>query len=149
MTDWKFGARSELELKTCELELVNIMRVSLSFSDVDFGIMQGARTIDQQRQYFKAGNSQVDPDAYPDKHKLYKAAKHITGPGMPLSRACDVVVAFKGKSYDPQTLCYIAGVVLTVAKSLEIPLRWGGNWNEDGQIVTGQKFVDLPHFELM
>ncbi len=45
MSNFKFGERSEKELATCNPQLVNVMRKALLLSDVDFGIVQGARTI--------------------------------------------------------------------------------------------------------
>jgi peptidoglycan L-alanyl-D-glutamate endopeptidase CwlK len=148
MSAFVFGTRSTEELATCDDALVGVMRKALEFTNVDFGIVQGARTIEQQRSYFKAGNSKVNPDAYiGNLPALYKAAKHITGPGMPKSRACDIIVS-GGKTYDAPTLCHIAGVVLTCAKNMGIPVRWGGNWDGDSIIITDQTLNDLVHFEL-
>jgi peptidoglycan L-alanyl-D-glutamate endopeptidase CwlK len=31
---------------------------------------------------------------------------------------------------------------------LGVKLRWGGNWDRDGEPVTDQDFQDLVHFEL-
>jgi hypothetical protein len=28
-------------------------------------------------------------------------------------------------------------------------LKWGANWDMDGEIITDQGFMDLPHFELI
>lgn len=144
-----FGKRSEDALATCNPRITEVMREALRLSDVDFGVVQGARTIEQQRDYFRKGNSKVNPDAYiGNLPKLYAAAKHITGPGMPFSRACDIIVS-GGKTYDAPTLCYIAGVVLTCAKNMGVPMRWGGNWDQDSVIITDQTLQDLVHFEVI
>lgn len=42
---------------------------------------------------------------------------------------------------------YLAGHVMSVAKRLGIPLRWGGDWNRN-QDPRDESFLDLPHFEL-
>jgi len=34
-----------------------------------------------------------------------------------------------------------------VGKMLEVDLRWGGNWDMDGEPITDQDFQDLVHFE--
>lgn len=143
-----FGTRSEAALATCDPKLVKVMREALRLSDVDFGVSQGGRTIAQQKQYFKEGHSKVNPDKYPDDVSLYKAAKHIVGPGMPTSRACDIIVS-GNKSYDIPTLCYIAGVVLTCAKNMGVPMRSGINWDQDSEILTDQTLIDAVHFELV
>lgn len=43
---------------------------------------------------------------------------------------------------------FFAGLVLGVAAMLGIRLRWGGDWNENGQTVDNH-FNDLHHYELM
>jgi hypothetical protein len=42
--------------------------------------------------------------------------------------------------------CAVAGCVLTVAKRLNIPLRWGGNWGKED--IREVEFFDPYHFEL-
>lgn len=42
----------------------------------------------------------------------------------------------------------IADVVLQCAKELDIPVRWGGDWDCDGQ-SEDERFFDGPHFELV
>ena len=149
MSSFIFGTRSEAQLQTCDPLLDSVMRKALKMSDVDFGIVQGARSIEEQRDYFRKGNSKVNPDGYiGNLPALYAAAKHITGPGMRYSRACDIVVS-GAKAYDIPTLCYIAGVVLTCAKYMGVKVRWGGNWDADSEIITDQTLVDAVHFELM
>jgi peptidoglycan L-alanyl-D-glutamate endopeptidase CwlK len=45
-------------------------------------------------------------------------------------------------------MCYLAGVIQCAAAELGYDLRWGGNWDGDGEIIKDQKFNDLPHFEI-
>ena len=58
-------------------------------------------------------------------------------------------------AYDFNHLSLIAGVVMSTAKRLKNEgkvthgIRWGGNWDMDGQIITDQTFNDLPHVELV
>jgi peptidoglycan L-alanyl-D-glutamate endopeptidase CwlK len=47
----------------------------------------------------------------------------------------------------------LANHVLAVAKARGVSIRWGGDWDGDG-LTRGdgdkdERFVDLPHFELM
>jgi len=42
---------------------------------------------------------------------------------------------------------YQGGVVMGIAKQMEIPIRRGGDWNQNKQ-VPDPTFFDLPHFEL-
>ena len=60
------------------------------------------------------------------------------------------IYAWVGKaSWDKNHLILIAGVILSCADELGTPLRWGGNWDGDGVIISDQNFIDLPHFELL
>ena len=48
---------------------------------------------------------------------------------------------------DKDRFYYFAGIVKGVALKLNIPIRWGGDWDSDTQ-VKDQTFFDLPHFEI-
>ena len=149
MSTEQFSEKSLKELATVDPQLVKVVVRARAWSRVAFEVSQGARTIDQQREYFAKGASKVNPDAYASKDALYKAAKHVVGPGCPLSRAVDVFVPGQpGGSYDKSALCYLAGVMEAAAHSLGVRIRWGGNWDRDGLLVEPGSFQDLPHFEL-
>lgn len=144
-----FSDKSRAELDTVHPDLVSVVIKARSMSRVAFEVSQGARTIAQQREYFAKGASKVNPDAYASKDALYKAAKHVVGPGAPLSRAVDVFVAGQeGGAYDKGALCYIAGVMDAAASILGVGIRWGGDFDSDGKLLEAGTFHDLPHFEL-
>lgn len=145
----QWNERSVQQRDTLMGSLRLLMDDALRVSDVPFQIVQGARTIEEQQRYFNDGKSKVNPKAYPDRTKLYAAAKHVTGPGMPLSRAVDIIIDVKGKEYDKANMCYVAGVVMAIAALRGIPVRWGGNWSRDEVILYDQSFDDMPHFELL
>lgn len=146
MKQW--DARSLKQRDTLMGSLRLLMDDALRISDVPFQIVQGARTIEEQQRYFNDGKSKINPRDYPTREKLYAAAKHVTGPGMPLSRAVDIIIDVKGKEYDKAHMCYVAGVVMAIAALRGIPVRWGGNWDGDGELLSDQKLIDMPHFEL-
>lgn len=144
----KWDARSLAQKLTLTVDLRTVMEDALRMSDVPFQLVQGARTIEQQRAYFQAGKSKIDPDApqYRDRAALYRDAKHVVGPGAGLARAVDIIIQGPNP-YDVPHLCHVAGVVMTAARVRGIKIRWGGNFNRDAQILE-QAFDDLPHFEV-
>ena len=149
MSTEQFSEKSLKELATVDPQLVKVVVRARAWSRVAFEVSQGARTIEQQREYFAKGASKVNPDAYPTKEALYAAAKHVTGPGAPLSRAVDVFVpGQEGGAYDKHALCYIAGVMEAAARSMDIKIRWGGDFDRDGILLEKGTFHDLPHFEI-
>lgn len=142
-----FGTDSRAKLAQLHPDLVRIAEIAIVSTPFDWRIVQTARTIAQQREYFLAGNSKVNPDAYPTPEALYAAAKHVVGPGAPLARAMDVAIVGKDP-YNVNSLTYLAGVIRRISIELGIPIRWGGDFDEDGLLIEKGTFVDAPHFEL-
>ena len=143
-----FGERSRKQLDTCHPDLVLIMEEALDRSKVDFGISEGHRSIERQKQLFNEGKSKIDG--------VTKRGKHNELPSM----ACDIYAYHPDLDtrrklvYDKSHLAYIAGVVDSEARRLleedytTHMIRWGGNWDGDGVIDFDQSFDDFPHFEL-
>lgn len=135
---YKFGTTSKERLSTCHEDLQKVLESAIALSPIDFGIAEGHRTIERQKQLFDEGKSKIDG--------ITKKGKHNYSPSL----AVDVYAFVNGKaSWDAKELCLIAGVILSVAANYGIKLRWGGNWDNDGQIISDQNFIDLPHFELI
>lgn len=144
-----FSPKSMAELAGTDPSLVKVVVRARSWSRVAFEVSQGPRTIAQQREYFAKGASKVNPDAYATPEALYRAAKHVVGPGAPLSRAVDLFVPGQPDgAYDKNALSYIAGVMESAAQSLGVVIRWGGDFDGDGILLEKGTFVDAPHFEL-
>jgi peptidoglycan L-alanyl-D-glutamate endopeptidase CwlK len=77
-------------------------------------------------------------------------SKHCTEP---LATATDVVPSdFKWDKADKfdelRKLYYLAGIVKVFASDMGIKVRWGGDWDGDGDF-SDQTFNDLVHFELV
>ena len=135
---YKFGKTSLERLSTCDDRLQNLFMIAISRSPVDFGIAEGHRTIARQKKLYDEGKSKIDG--------VTRKGKHNYSP----SRAVDVYAWVNGKaSWDKKHLILIAGVVLACAKEARIDIRWGGNWDGDGEIISDQNFIDLPHYELI
>jgi peptidoglycan LD-endopeptidase CwlK len=145
---FQFGNTSKQRLSTCEDYLQKVLNKAISLSKIDFGVAQGQRTVDEQRQYFKEKKSKVNPDAY-TKEQLPLKAFHIVDEVYNKSGAVDIFAYVNNKAtWDEKHLCYIAGIIMTVDAQMENKLVWGGNWDGDGEIIYDQSFVDLPHFQV-
>ena len=58
------------------------------------------------------------------------------------------VPVINGKlSWEKEHCLVLAGMVLAIGKTLGHSIRWGGNWDMDGEPITDQDFQDLVHFE--
>lgn len=144
MNKHKFGKSSEEKLSTCHQDLQLIMRKAISISDIDFGIAEGHRSIEVQQQYFKEGKSKIDGIKVKGKHNYTP------------SLAADIYAFVNGKAtWENEHITYLAGLIAAVAdilleqKKITHTIRWGGNWDMDGEILLDQSFDDRPHFELV
>ena len=77
--NFKFGKSSEEKLATVHSQLASAARKALQLSPIDFGITEGRRSIEKQKQLVKEGAS-----------KTLKS-KHLTG------HAIDIVCYVDGK----------------------------------------------------
>ena len=140
-----FGKRSKEKLSTCHKDLQLIAEESLKVSQMDFGVSEGHRTIEKQQEYFNSGKSKVDGIKIKGKHNYQP------------SLAFDIYAYISGKpklAFNTSNLAYLGGVITATAKRLlnegriTHRVRWGFNWDMDGEIGTDQRFQDMPHFEL-
>ncbi len=65
----------------------------------------------------------------------------------PLSKAVDAV-PWPVDWEDIERMAYFAGFVMCTAKWMEIPIRWGNDWDGDTDL-RDNKLNDRPHFELL
>lgn len=137
-----FGTKSAALLATCHPELVKVMTRALALSKQDFSVICGYRGKEDQEKAFAAGNTKVH---YPN------SAHNQTGnDGKPRSCAVDVIPYPFTNWNDPAMLTgwkTIADSVFAASKELGIPMRWGGDFNRDGDKTKSDAW-DKPHFEL-
>lgn len=157
MSSYSFGERSKKNLSTCIPDLVLVAEEALKYSAVDFGISQGARSVEKQLEYYRTGKSKVNPNKYQNKKELLNKGKHLVDAKLaPLSRAFDFYVYIPGKpelAYDIHHIMYVSGVIDSAARRLyekgliQSPVRLGSNWDRDGIVKYDQSFFDAPHVE--
>ena len=126
----KFGKKSMSKLETCHEDLQQLFYQVIK--QFDCSVLEGHRGEELQNKYFNEGKSKVK----------FPKGKHNANP----SNAVDVV-PWPIDWDDTDRMYYFAGFVKGIAAMLDIPLRWGGDWNDNTEVKdTG--FKDLPHFEL-
>lgn len=138
---YTFGTSSQLKLDTVVPPLKELVTRALATGVIDFSVVEGRRERERQDQYFSTGLSKVKwPDS---KHNVLKPED--------LAKAVDLVpyIHGSGLSYARPHCCVLAGIVLAIASMMGLKVRWGGNWDQDGEPVTDQDFQDLVHFELV
>lgn len=119
---FRFGTRSNNNLKGVKPELVKLMKESIVNSPYDFMITCGLRTKEEQKVLVATGKSRT------------MKSKHLTGD------AVDIAVLVNGEvSWDLKYYKEVATHVKKMAKTLGIRVTWGGDWSG---------FIDGPHFQL-
>ena len=104
-------------------------------------ILEGRRGEELQHKYFVEGKSKKD---WPDGEHNKTPSLAVDSVPYPL----DWERVNKNDRAAINEMYIYCGLVLGIAKMLEIPIRCGADWDGDGDI-DDQKFHDLPHFELI
>ena len=126
----KFGKKSKGKLETCDEDLQELFEVVVKY--LDCSVLEGHRNMYYQDKYFNEGKSKLK----------FPHGKHNADP----SNAVDVV-PYPVDWEDTDRMYYFAGFVKGIAAVMGIPIRWGGDWNDNTE-VKDTNFKDLPHFEL-
>tara|TARA_R100001530_G_scaffold62281_1_gene44834 strand:+ start:269 stop:664 length:396 start_codon:yes stop_codon:yes gene_type:complete len=126
----KFGKRSMERLNTCDEDLIALFQEVVKYFDCS--VLEGHRGEEKQNKYFNEGKSKLK----------YPEGRHNKKP----SNAVDVV-PYPVDWEDREQMSYFAGFVKGVAYKMGIPIRWGGDWNNNNDLKDNN-FDDLPHFEL-
>ena len=122
VNNFKLSRRSLERMQGIHPDLVKVVLLAIQLTEVDFGVTEGLRTIEKQREYFAKGASKT------------MNSRHLTGHAVDL-------VAYIGSEvrWDWPLYHKIADAMKRAAKSLGVPIVWGGDW---------RSFLDGPHFEL-
>lgn len=123
-----FGKRSRTELETCHPQLQQLFNEVIK--TFDCAVIEGHRSPERQEQLFMGGRSRT------------MNSKHLKSP----SHAVDVV-PYPVDWDNTRKFYFFGGLVCSIAQKLEIPIRWGGDWDGDNEF-DDQTFHDLGHFEL-
>ena len=135
MSYYKYGKKSKLILSGADLSLQEIFNFAIKLGLIDISILESHRDKATQNKLFKQGKSKVK---WPD-------GKHNKKPSMAVD-ACPFV---NGKaSFDYNHCIFLAGIICTIGKFFGYSVRWGGNWDNDGEPISDQDFQDLIHYEI-
>jgi len=147
---FKLSKRSLAKLEGVDSKLVNVVQTAIGITNIDFGVIQGLRTIEEQRELVAKGASQT------------MKSKHLDG------LAVDLMAYVAGRgSWELSVYDDIADAMKIAAMEHDVSVRWGAAWqiNDirewDGTMQDAmdayidlrrsqgrRPFIDAPHFEL-
>lgn len=147
---YQLSQRSLSKLEGVDERLVKIVCRAIEITEIDFGVIQGLRTEEEQKALVAKGLSQT------------MKSKHLEGLAVDLMAYVDGRGCWELSAYDD-----IADAMQQAATEEGVPIRWGAAWNVsdirewDGSMeeamnyyvdtrrAEGKRpFIDAPHFEL-
>ena len=148
---YKLSTKSQERLIGVEPELKEIVYEAIKVTKVDFGVIEGLRTEEKQKQLVESCASQT------------MKSKHLEG------RAVDLMAYIGGRgSWELSVYDEIADAMKEAAIKVDVAVRWGAAWTVtdirewegtmeeamnsyiDTRRGQGRRpFIDAPHFELM
>lgn len=123
------GKESIEVLATCHPLLCDLMTEAIKHWD--FSIREGYRTLEEQHVLYKNNQSHV------------RVGYHNVFPSLAV-HAIPYPIDWK----DMPRFYHLAGIIIGLSVKMNIPVRWGGNWDRSKTTFDGTKFKDLAHFEL-
>lgn len=140
---YKYGKSSNEKLATCHPTLSGIAIRALEYTPYDITIVHGWRGEEVQNALFASGASQTPwPDS---KHN------HLDKYGDPFSIALDFAPYIPGVGIpwkETHIFACVAGCFFAAAHDFGAVLRWGGDWDNDGN-TREHKLQDWGHIELV
>ena len=122
----RFGKRSKQRLKGVDTKLVNVLNELVKIMDVT--IIEGLRSQERQDELVAKGASKT------------RYSKHIEGKAVDLA-------PYPIDWEDRERFHYMGGMVRGIGQQLNVNIRWGGDWDSDGEIKDNS-FDDLVHVEI-
>ena len=148
---YKLSTRSRERLIGIDSKLKEVVSLAITYTKIDFGVIEGVRTVAQQKALVESGASQT------------MDSKHLKG------RAVDLMAYVNGRGcWELNVYDEIADAMKRAAIETDVTVRWGAAWTVtdicewkgtmeeamnsyvDTRRSQGRRpFIDAPHFELM
>ncbi len=154
---FKLSQRSKDRLAGVDANLVAVVHHAITVTEVDFGVICGLRTIEEQKELVAKGASKT------------MKSKHLEG------KAFDIMAFVNGRaSWELNLYDDLADAIKEAATTLGVPICWGAAWGTpdmpypmdirkwDGTMEEAMNayidlrrsqgrrpFIDGPHFELI
>lgn len=130
----KWGNRSQQVLSELDPRLASIMTTILH-EVADISLICGFRDQEEQDEAYETGRSKV---RWPNGKHNRLPSKAVDFQPWPVPERREKLWA---------SLAYIAGHAIQIGRRRGLVVRWGGDWDGDGDL-TDQNFDDLYHLEI-
>lgn len=141
---FSLGNRSQKNLEGVHPLLISVVEKAIKITSVDFAVIEGVRTVERQGELYAQGRTKPGPIVTWTMRSRHFV--HEDGFG----HAVDLAPYPIDWSSTPENLARFDAVALAMfraAASLNVRLRWGADWDQDGR-PREKGESDSPHFEL-
>jgi len=140
MTGFSFGTRSLQNMEGVHPKLVRVLNLAIKKSEVDFMVIEGVRSLARQKQLYAQGRT------VPGKVVTWTLNSNHFKKADGFGHAVDILPApYDWKDTAP--FDKMARAMFAAAKELGINIRWGADWDRDGN-PRERGETDSPHWEL-
>tara|TARA_Y100000034_G_C6665259_1_gene291801 strand:+ start:199 stop:579 length:381 start_codon:yes stop_codon:yes gene_type:complete len=122
----RFGKRSKERLKGVNVKLVNVLNELIKIMDVT--IIEGVRSAERQEELLEKGATKV------------KYSRHMEGNAVDLA-------PYPIDWNNRDGFYYMGGMIRGIAQQMGLKVRFGGDWDSDGD-TKDNSFDDLVHVEI-
>ena len=138
---YKLGTRSRANLAGVHPDLRRVIERAIEITEVDFMVIEGVRSDERQLELYAQGRTKPGPIVTWTLNSKHKRKADGFG------HAADLLPA----PYDWKDLRHfdlVAKAMFQAAKELGVKIRWGADWDMDGN-PRERGESDSPHFELV
>jgi peptidoglycan L-alanyl-D-glutamate endopeptidase CwlK len=147
---YKLSQRSLDRLDGLDPRLVAVVKAAIHVSKIDFGVICGMRTLEEQRALVEKGASQT------------MKSKHLDGHAVDLMAYIGSRGSWELNLYDD-----IADAMAEAAREIDVPIVWGAAWTvtniaqfdgtmedamnsyiDERRSQNRRPFIDGPHFQI-
>lgn len=135
MIGFILGARSLLNLRGVHPHLVQVVKLAIKLTPIDFTVLEGTRTAKRQKQLVAQGASKTMNSRHiPFPSQVTVDGKAVWGHAVDIAPYVNRRISWHWPHYHE-----LAPAIKEAAEELGIPVEWGGDWTS---------FVDGPHWQL-
>lgn len=138
---FRLGPASRKNLEGLHPNLVAVVTRAIQLTTQDFSVTCGVRTLAEQKELYAQGRTK------PGQIVTWTLKSRHLPAADGLGRAVDLA-PYPIDWNDLSKFDAIAKAMFDASKELGIPIRWGANWDQDGN-PRERGETDSPHFELV